>query len=91
MLLNFIILAALSLLSILSAQLASQYTIGPLTPSSANWGLKVGDVTNYGAVADATTDIGPPLLAAFNACKTGGIGMFPFLSLVQVLPLIFPN
>jgi hypothetical protein len=74
---SFFLGAALSLTSIVSAQLAgSSYPIGPLTTSNAKWAVKVCDVTDYGAVADGSTDIGPPLLAAFNACKTGGIGGF---------------
>ena len=68
------LLAAFCLPSIVSAQLASGHSIGPLTTSSAKWAFKVCDVTKYGAVADLSTDLGPPLLAAFNACKGGGIG-----------------
>jgi len=61
--------------SIVFAQLApAPYTVGPLTTSDAKWAIKICDVTNYGAVADMKTDIGPPLLAAFTACKAGGIG-----------------
>jgi rhamnogalacturonan hydrolase len=72
---SFFLVAALSLPSVVSAQLAgSSYSIGPLTTSDATGAVKVCDVTDYGAVADGSTDIGPPLLAAFNACKTGGIG-----------------
>ena len=72
---SFFLVAALSLPSIISAQLArSSYPIGPLTTSDAKWVVKVCDVTDYSAVANGSTDIGPPLLAAFNACKTGGIG-----------------
>lgn len=68
-------LAALSLPSIAYAQLAGTgYSIGPLTTSDAKWAVKVCDVTKYGAVADKSTDLGPPLLAAFNDCKGGGIG-----------------
>ena len=66
--------ATLPLPSIVSAQLASGYSIGPLTTSDAKWAVKVCDVTKYGAVADLSTDLGPPLLAAFNACIDGGIG-----------------
>ncbi len=66
--------AALSLPSIVSAQLASGYQLGPVTTSDAKWAIKVCDVTKYGAKADMSTDIGPPLLAAFNACKNGGVG-----------------
>jgi rhamnogalacturonan hydrolase len=71
---SIFLVVAVSLPSIVSAQLASGYSIGPLTTSDAKWAVKVCDVTKYGAVADGVTDIGPPLLAAFNACKTGGIG-----------------
>lgn len=55
----------------------SPYTTGPLTTSDAKWATKVCDVTKYGAVADGTTDLGPALLAAFNACKTGGVVNIP--------------
>ena len=68
------VLATLSLPSLVTAQLASGYSIGPLTTSDAKWAVKECDVTKYGAVADLETDLGPPLLAAFNACKDGGIG-----------------
>lgn len=72
---SLVVVFALSLPSLIAAQLAgSGYHIGPITTSDAKWAVKVCDVTKYGAVADGTTDIGPPLLAAFNACKTGGIG-----------------
>lgn len=74
--------ATLYLPSIVSAQLASGYSIGPLTTSSAKWAVKVCDVTKYGAVADMATDIGPPLLAAFNACSGGGIGEWTKLKLL---------
>lgn len=67
--------ASLFLPSLVSAQLASGYPIGPLTTSDAKWAKKVCDVTKYGAVADGKTDLGPPLLAAFNACSSGGVGM----------------
>jgi rhamnogalacturonan hydrolase len=64
----------LALPSYVSGQLATGYSIGPLTTSDTKWAVKVCDVTNYGAVADLSTDLGPPLLAAFNACADGGIG-----------------
>ncbi|TEY54807.1 hypothetical protein BOTCAL_0237g00090 [Botryotinia calthae] len=69
--------ASLFLPSLVSAQLASGYPIGPLTTSSAKWAKKVCDVTKYGAVADGKTDLGPPLLAAFNACSSGGVVNIP--------------
>lgn len=68
--------ASLFLPSLVSAQLASGYPIGPLTTSATKWAKKVCDVTKYGAVADGKTDLGPALLAAFNACASGGVGMF---------------
>jgi rhamnogalacturonan hydrolase len=71
-----IFFVGLCLPSIVSAQLAAGYPLGPDTTSSAKWAKKVCDVTKYGAVADGKTDLGPPLLAAFNACKSGGVGKF---------------
>ncbi|EDO04556.1 hypothetical protein SS1G_07039 [Sclerotinia sclerotiorum 1980 UF-70] len=63
--------------SLVSAQLASGYPIGPLTSSDSKWAKKVCDVTKYGAVADGKTDLGTPLLAAFNACASGGVVNIP--------------
>ncbi|ESZ92320.1 glycoside hydrolase family 28 protein [Sclerotinia borealis F-4128] len=68
---------SLFLPSLVSAQLASGYPLGPLTTSSAKWAKKVCDVTKYGAVADGKTDLGPPLLAAFKACANGGVVNIP--------------
>lgn len=60
------------------AELApSPYTVGPLTESGEKWAKKVCDVTKYGAVADGVTDLGPPLLAAFDACASGGVVNIP--------------
>ncbi|PQE28144.1 glycoside hydrolase family 28 protein [Rutstroemia sp. NJR-2017a BBW] len=72
-----IFFVGLCLPSIVSAQLAAGYPLGPDTTSSAKWAKKVCDVTKYGAVADGKTDLGPPLLAAFNACKSGGVVNIP--------------
>jgi len=33
--------------------------------------------TQYGAVANSTKDLGPPLKAAFNACSDGGVVNIP--------------
>ena len=76
MLFKSIVLAAFSLAAPIAAQLATGYQLGPLTTSDAKWAVKVCDVTKYGAVADGVTDLGPPLLAAFNACKTGGVSKY---------------
>ncbi|KUJ11439.1 pectin lyase-like protein [Mollisia scopiformis] len=77
MLFNSIFAVACSLAVPAAAQLATGYQLGPPTSSSAKWAVKVCDVTDYGAVADGVTDIGPPLLAAFTACKSGGIVNIP--------------
>ncbi|KAF1847979.1 glycoside hydrolase family 28 protein [Cucurbitaria berberidis CBS 394.84] len=51
--------------------------VGPLTTHAAKSAKKTCNVLSYGAKADKTTDIGPPLLAAFAACKTGGTVVVP--------------
>lgn len=73
------IILALSCASVAIAQLAdtTAYPIGPLTSSSAKWAKKVCDITNYGAVADGKTDSGPAILAAFEACASGGVVNIP--------------
>jgi rhamnogalacturonan hydrolase len=55
-----------------SAQLAG--SVGPTTSTASKAAKKICNVLDYGAKADMSTDIGPPLLAAFEACSTGGIG-----------------
>jgi rhamnogalacturonan hydrolase len=77
------LLSVLALVSVLlhqgACQLADQgdYPIGPLTSSSTKWGVKVCDITKYGAVADGSTDAGPAILAAFEACIDGGVVNIP--------------
>ena len=80
MLFKALCILAAALPSFVSAQLAAGYQLGPLTTSDAKWAVKVCNVLNYGAVADygsGNTDLGPALLAAFNACKTGGVVEIP--------------
>lgn len=48
--------------------------VGPTTSTASKTAKKICNVLSYGAVADKSTDIGPPLVAAFTACKAGGIG-----------------
>ncbi|KAK4542302.1 hypothetical protein LTR36_006955 [Oleoguttula mirabilis] len=76
MLTSIVLAVAAGLLPTCLAQLAStfKYPIGPLTSSSTKWAVKICDVTEYGT---PTTDLGPPLLAAFNACKSGGVVSIP--------------
>lgn len=51
--------------------------VGPLTTHATKTAKKTCNVLNYGAKADKTTDIGPPLQSAFAACKTGGTVVVP--------------
>ena len=69
--------ASLSLLpSLVSAQLSG--SVGPTTSTAAKAAKKICNVQSYGAKADKSTDLGPPLASAFAACKTGGIGKLAF-------------
>ena len=61
--------------SCVQAQLSGP--VGPLTSSTSKASKKTCSVLAYGAKADKSTDLGPPLLAAFNACKTGGLVLVP--------------
>lgn len=58
-----------------SAQLSG--TVGPLTSVEAKKETALCDVTDYGAVADNSTDLGPALTAAFEACIDGGLVYIP--------------
>lgn len=72
--LSTLFLAASTLVPAL-AQLSGK--VGPLTTHATKTAKKTCNVLNYGAKADKTTDIGPPLLSAFAACKTGGTVVVP--------------
>lgn len=61
-----------------SAQLSG--AVGPTTSTASKAAKKICNVLDYGAKADQSTDLGLGLLAAFNACKTGGIGELSLLS-----------
>ncbi|KAF2816352.1 rhamnogalacturonase A [Mytilinidion resinicola] len=66
-------------LSILPALVVGQLSgsVGPLTSHATKTAKKTCNVLNYGAVADKTTDLGPPLASAWAACKTGGTVVIP--------------
>ena len=64
--------ALLALPALIQAQLSG--SVGPTTSTASKAAKKVCNVLSYGAKADKSTDLGPALLAAWNACKTGGIG-----------------
>lgn len=51
--------------------------VGPLTSSATKTSKKKCSVLDYGAKADKTTDLGPPLTSAFAACKSGGTVVVP--------------
>lgn len=51
--------------------------VGPLTTHAAKTAKKTCNVLDYGAKADKSTDLGPALLKAFTACKTGGTVVVP--------------
>jgi rhamnogalacturonan hydrolase len=69
------LLAACTLPALALAQLSGP--VGPLTPIAAKAAVKTCNVLDYGAKADNSTDLGPPLAAAFAACKTGGVVVIP--------------
>ncbi|KZT29600.1 glycoside hydrolase family 28 protein [Neolentinus lepideus HHB14362 ss-1] len=73
------LLVSFALVSLLSGTVFGQLTssVGPLTSRSAKAATKTCNVLNYGAKADKSTDLGPPLLSAFNACKSGGVVVVP--------------
>lgn len=62
------------------AQLSGR--VGPTT-STASKRAKVCDVTKYGATASKTADIGPAIVSAFAACKSGGTGELHFDCMAQ--------
>jgi len=51
--------------------------VGPLTTAATKTAKKTCNVLSYGAKADKTTDIGPPLASAWAACKNGGTVVIP--------------
>jgi rhamnogalacturonan hydrolase len=73
---SYTLLASLPLLSsFVSAQLTG--AVGPITSLATKTAKKTCNVLNYGAKADGTTDLGPPLTSAFAACKSGGVVIVP--------------
>lgn len=73
---SYTLLASLfPLISFASAQLTGP--VGPSTSLATKTAKKTCNVLSYGAIADGTTDVGPPLSSAFAACKTGGVVIVP--------------
>lgn len=69
------IVAATAILPTTFAQLSGK--VGPLTTHASKTAKKTCNVLNYGAKADKSSDVGPALLKAFAACKTGGTVVVP--------------
>jgi rhamnogalacturonan hydrolase len=68
-----LVLAAVTAVpSVVFAQLSG--TVGPTSSSGNKKSKKICNVLDYGAKADAKTDLGPALTKAWNACATGGLG-----------------
>ncbi|KAF2646591.1 hypothetical protein P280DRAFT_387301 [Massarina eburnea CBS 473.64] len=67
-------IGAIALLPTALGQLSG--SVGPLTSTSSK-ASKTCDVTDYGAKADKTTDIGPPLTSAWADCQKGGTVVIP--------------
>lgn len=71
-------LCILGLFSAVSiAQLSDPSAIGPLTSFQDKANTKVCNVLDYGALADSSTDIGPPLVDAWADCASGGLIYIP--------------
>jgi rhamnogalacturonan hydrolase len=73
---RILLLGVVALLPTLSiAQLSG--SVGPSTDAGTKTAKKQCNVLDYGAKADKTTDVGPPLASAFAACKSGGTVIIP--------------
>ncbi|OKL60948.1 putative rhamnogalacturonase B [Talaromyces atroroseus] len=68
-------LASISFLAYASAQLSG--SVGPLTSITNKKETALCNVVDYGAVADNSTDLGPALKSAFEACIDGGLVYIP--------------
>ncbi|KAB8216035.1 RGase C [Aspergillus novoparasiticus] len=61
--------------TLVSAQLSG--SVGPLVDFKTKAKNKTCDITDYGAVADGKTDVGPAILDAWGNCSTGGLIYVP--------------
>lgn len=69
---------AVALPALAAAQSANlQGKVGPLTSVATKKATKTCDVTDYGAVAGSTTDVGAAISSAFAACQSGGVVIVP--------------
>jgi rhamnogalacturonan hydrolase len=58
-----------------TAQLSG--SVGPTTSYATKAANKICSVLDYGGVADNSTDIGPAISDAWDACKSGGVVYIP--------------
>ncbi|KAF2468011.1 pectin lyase-like protein [Lindgomyces ingoldianus] len=72
---QFLLGAAAVLPTLVVGQLSGK--VGPLTSHATKTSKKTCNVLDYGAKADKTTDVGPPLASAHAACKSGGTVVIP--------------
>ena len=52
-------------------------SVGPLVDYTKKAKNKICDVTDYGAVADGSSDIGDAILSAWDDCASGGLVYIP--------------
>jgi rhamnogalacturonan hydrolase len=72
----YVFLSALWLLTALvSAQLSGR--VGPTSTHQTKSARKVCNILNYGAKSGNSGNVGPALMSAFAACKTGGTILIP--------------
>lgn len=72
----FAFLLAIGLAPLLAnAQLSG--SVGPTTTYATKAASKICSVLDYGGVADNSTDIGPAITSAWDACKTNGVVYIP--------------
>jgi rhamnogalacturonan hydrolase len=71
-----VVLSGLWLLTaVVSAQLSGR--VGPTSTHQSKSAKKVCNILNFGAKAGKSGDVGPALMSAFAACKTGGTIVIP--------------
>ena len=64
-----------AILPLAAAQLSG--SVGPSTLASTKANTKTCNVLDYGAKADKSTDLGPPIQSAFKDCSNGGVVYIP--------------
>ncbi|KAJ5734076.1 rhamnogalacturonase rhgA [Penicillium malachiteum] len=68
---------AIGLAPLLAIAQVDTDSVGPTTSYASKADNKICNVLDYGAVADNSTDIGPPISDAWDECKDGGVVYIP--------------